>query len=133
MNPHTATITECCDFLAECKGWKRPGYEWPNPSARSNGCWTRRDESVIGEIVYGSTGLHPIPQSLDAIAGALPEGVGTMWVAGPVPFWICTIGIGPQMTRKWFSAEADTELLARARAACLAWMEYKKESPCSPR
>lgn len=55
------TESELRDELAEWLGWKPPGYEWPNPESRSSGCWTRRDESVPGEIVYESAFVHPIP------------------------------------------------------------------------
>lgn len=121
MNPHTATLAECRDFLAECKGWMAYTPCFDDPLAHG---WLKYPNLHEPD--------HPIPATLDAIAGALPDG----WV------WEC---IGQKEAGGWFAscslgfddpemyADADTERLARIRVACLAWMEHKKESPCSPR
>ena len=109
MNWTTKTIDECCDFLAECKGWKHKGGRWYHPVYHKLGSDQKR---------------HPIPATLDAIAGALPD----EWVWCVVEFYDYK-GVGAYARNKtrddyvedWTRAEANTELLARARAACMAW------------
>jgi len=99
MNPNEWTLDQCRDFLAECKGWAG----------------------------FSLSGRKPIPATLDAIAGALPEGV--TWrevkhVCGES--WSAVAEQKSSGSLVSYSHNSDTERLARARAACLAWIEHKK-------
>ena len=123
MKADIMTIDECCDFIAECKGWKRSasGVSWR---------WPER---------YGmrmQRPKHPVPPTLDSIAGALPE--GWMWVSvrwhpavalAPEHSWGCNV-INLRRTGGCETYGPD-EATARARAAVKAWMVVKGE-PCSP-
>lgn len=64
MNAHTATNDELRDWLAESgdpsNQWKKKDGRWFHPRFHRQGCGQKR---------------HPIPNTLDAAAAALPEGV----------------------------------------------------------
>lgn len=98
MNPNTMTIDECWDFLLEVL----PG---PKPSG--------------GFKFSGST--------LDSIAGALPPDwvwcVVQWYKRDDVEAWCHRIGDCENDSME--GMKADTELLARARAAVKAWMVVK--------
>jgi hypothetical protein len=129
VNIDQMTEQEVRDYLAECEGWKRPAYVWPNPEAFSTDCWTRRYESATGEITYSRALSHPVPATLDAAAGCLPEGCWFCKVR-----WIRQTGTDREHSSQvgqngWtVQAEAPTERLARFRAAAKAWAVVRKES-----
>lgn len=114
MNPDTASLQECCDALAEFAGYTRH-----EPPGGGDYWWTHESSS---DPIY-----EPPFSDLDSIAGALPAG----WVwnditwlpdevyAGARSGWDVSKGI------VGVDGEADTELLARARAAVKAWLAVK--------
>lgn len=114
FDPHTATLEQCCDYIAECKGWMRPTGADPY--------WSK-----CGPTPKVSHPLDcPVPPTLDSIARSSPEDVSVIFVAGPKPEWVCTLGIGSGCVKTWVTAGADTELLARARCSALAWKTVKE-------
>lgn len=109
FDPNTATLEQCCDYIAECK-------YGDGPYVSENGRVMRWIERV--------------PPTLDSIAGSLPEGWHWSFVGYYPPDeapsvadkWMCDVNNG-SLT---FWAEADTEPLARARCSALAWQTAKE-------
>jgi hypothetical protein len=135
VNIDEMTEQEVRDYLAECLGWVRINkgsvpVEVP--------LWERRTKLPGGGVGVEESWCHPVPATLDAAAGRLPEG---WW------YWINHCGmtdrcVAGQGIRETFvcecvhktqqhirvRSEADTERLARFRAAAKAWAVVRKES-----
>jgi hypothetical protein len=124
VNIDQMTEQEVRDYLAECEGWKRPAYVWPNPEAFSTDCWTRRYESATGEITYSRALSHPVPATLDAAAGCLPKGLMTKVYINCDGVTIAKVFHDDAV----FEAAGDIERHARFRAAAKALAVVRKES-----
>jgi hypothetical protein len=130
VNIDQMTEQEVRDYLAECEGWKRPAYVWPNPEAFSTDCWTRRYESATGEITYSRALSHPVPATLDAAAGCLPEGwvwQSVLWY-DDTPAEATAISTYKAVSASGEGKEWEGERHARFRAAAKAWAVVRKES-----
>lgn len=110
MNPHEMTLEQCCDYLMEANGWRIVDGEYPFVDP-GGGAWPSNP--------------HPF-KSLDAIAGSLPEGYRWWGVGWGTNSPDCQ-GLVGDANGIDFAAWGDTEPLARARAAVLAW-EAEKEN-----
>lgn len=128
MNPTTATINECRDYIAKRKGW----------TLGTDPKWIGTSGFIVWQrdgVQHPSLG-HPIPATLDAAHDSLPEG----WE------WDSIVRcVSDYATHKYFSAdvldakrdiyaEADAEghtkesmLLAMFRASAAAWAQVIKE------
>jgi hypothetical protein len=130
VNIDQMTEQEVRDYLAECLGWRHLDMIDPALEGLHLG-WERGKERLFFR-------KHPVPATLDAAAGCLPEG---WW------YWINHCGmtdrcVAGQGIRETFvcecvhktqqhirvRSEADTERLARFRAAAKAWAVVRKES-----
>lgn len=114
MNPDTMTLHECRDAIAEAMGYTPV----TNLDLGRIG-WTRPDGR---DILH-----HPLPATLDAIAGSLPEG----WLWNEIRWFNGSKLWSARVYRfdPWDAdgADADTELLARARASLKAWLRVREE------
>lgn len=126
----TWTLDQCRDYIAEAMGYKRYlTASW------YKGEWTE------GTMPPHFT-THPVGNTLDAIAGSLPEGYTTRSVmhladrAEQERWWAeCHIPATPmeeRVSRRCPGAYGDTELLARARACCKAWHSTPGAAPWRP-
>lgn len=70
MNPQTATIEECRDFVAGAQGWTQTTDGiWCSPE-----CKDRDDFAACVRSGVLPCLNHPVPATIDAAAKALPEG-----------------------------------------------------------
>ncbi len=72
--------------------------------------------------------ILPIPATLDAVAGALPEGIvwrEIKYKALSKRWVVAADRESDGLIMGW--SDGETEILARARAACLAWILFLKE------
>ncbi len=113
MNPDTATIDECRDYIAQAMGWslQTDGF---------NRMWVKFPEGGINN--------HPIPLTLDAAAGALPE--GWSWLNLDFgEYGKCVAQAGTDFDSEVVKTfVCESEPLARFRCAAKAWMQVKGES-----
>ena len=142
---NNATLEECCDFIAESKGWKPPGHTIRNALGHDCqvGQWTSERDCLLVGAGYddGGAGIavarHPIPATLDSIAGSLPEGWRWMNIEY-ISHARCGCKCGPQYKvlaekgedpRSWRDPESRADyidmLLAMARCAASAWEAEK--------
>jgi hypothetical protein len=93
---------------------KRLGWEW------QIGCnWFNSRKTGIDATIY----THPVPATLDAIAGLMPSGweVFRVW-QGQLGEWRAYVRIGEEdQWRKVVAPDTGDELTDRARLAWLAW------------
>lgn len=117
--PDEMTLEECRGELAAVRGWKLR-----TPGEQYTGWWVNDDWKQ--SPVNGAS--HPVPATLDAIAGCMPEG------------WMLIISRGAVVGDDWHAqadkdapgyetcvGQADTEILARARLAVAAIRATTKE------
>ena len=108
-DPRTWSLTECRDWLARDDGWDRKYIQ-----AADSKCWTNGDFWQCN---------HPIPATLDAIAGACPEGAlhcNDHWW-----FWFHPLSSVAKPGVK--VGRTGDEKLDRARLAVLARMAQKEK------
>jgi len=139
-NPDTMTISECCDALSEFAGYRH--VEYGDTLYAEHGCRNPHRLVWINDC-NGICDDHPIPPTLDSIAGALPEG----WRWHRIE-WVnhercgCRCESGYQTTCRentsvpsWRDKEATARhkymIEAMARAAVKAWQVVRGEL-CSP-
>jgi hypothetical protein len=103
-------LDELRDAHAKRLGWKGYGENW----------W-RHELSPPGDSKSYFT--HPVPATLDAIAGLMPSGweVFRVW-QGQLGEWRAYVRIGEEdQWRKVVAPDTGDELTDRARLAWLAW------------
>jgi hypothetical protein len=122
------TLDECRDQIAVAMGWMRQQTYKPTFGGNVQ-CevWLRG----ISELQPGRTfdnyrGSHPVQDTIDSIAASLPP--GHQWRSiesdDDLPhWWLARVFHG---TTHCCYAEADNELLARARCCVAAWRKYKE-------
>lgn len=127
-DPRTFTLEQCCDFLAECKGWNVTSdgiwyrLEWP--------CWETDIQSIRAGLLPRHD--HPVPSNLDSISKALPES----WVWCIINFADDDVYVSCHPKGKCSEESAVVmwkpadELLTRAIVCCLAWQIARGEMPC---
>lgn len=95
------------------------------PGLHRGAAWLQasRESGIAADCGHGPQFGHPLPATLDAIAGALPEG----WYWGTASFHHTTPQVFFTATKgaEVLVGFADTELLARARAAAKAHAAQK--------
>ena len=110
-DPTTMDLDQIRDWAARRQGW--------DTYTASNGItvWHRGGFGKADDPYQQSSNAHPIPATLDAIAGLMPE----PWRS------TTTIHIGTSNTValavnscQWIRADGENEILARARLAMLA-------------
>jgi len=124
------TLDECRHAIAIFAGWHRTEdrHAWSDGIERTTVVWTRGVETI-----HGTDTEPPIPPTLDAIAGAMPEG----WL-----FCVDNLGHpnGAWRAHGWHHDdergphdsiffEADTEIHARARLAVSCCRAQKGANP----
>lgn len=117
MNPHTATLAECCDWLAVAIEQRR---------------LDSLGSSVTHEDYYRD--VPPLKPTLDTIAAAMPEGWSIKVVSHrsncQATGWPSKLDRLPSVHSPYNThvkfVEADTELLARARLAVACHMAEEK-------
>jgi len=146
FGPNTATLDECRDFIAECNGWidqNKVDSDTPEPiaslrraaSAFGGQDWYHPTEEPHERYVGCRYGDHPIPATLDAAAGALPDGWVWSYIdwqdesfGRPVCSAFATRGDEYEpLSGSVVEGQGDSEIPARFRAACLAWIEEEKK------
>lgn len=125
----TASEMECRDFVAKCQGWQCATSGWYKN--KGHGGYEYEIDARADDWVWHRNGLeatrrHPLacPDTADI---PLPPVCSCLFIAGPTPHWVCTLGFGEQAKRQWENATAPTERLARWRCAALAWERYVSE------
>lgn len=127
MNPHTASLDECRDYIAECQGYY----------LANDGQWCERQK---GGVVMGP---NPIEPTLDAAAGCLPPGwrwrrieyvshasCGCKRDAEYMSVAECPIGDPPSWISPETQARDQDMKVSMFRAAAIAWKTVKeKETP----
>jgi hypothetical protein len=113
VNIDEMTEQEVRDYLAECAGRHK----------EADGLW-------YGDPEWPNHGFaeHPVPPTIDSAAGCLPEGyewTGVLFRCEGHDGPAAATAIGPGAP---VGAKADTERLARFRAAAKAWAVVRKES-----
>lgn len=125
-------VEMCCEFIADAKGWKYATSGWHASEAHDGTEY--QIQALADDPVYYRLDRscaqrnHPIPATLDAIAGALPEGYfweGIIWDAAESWWAVDVMGRQPA----WAHAPHHTieaMKLAMARACCKAWAATAK-------
>lgn len=117
MNPTTATIDECRDYIAKCKGW----------TLGTDPKWIGTSGFIVWQrdgVQHPSLG-HPIPATLDAAHDSLPEGCrwyNVGWQSLDVEAQVACLD------SRIVRVCAPTVLLAMFRASAAAWAQVKGES-----
>lgn len=126
MNHTTATIDECRDYIAKCKGW----------TLGTDPKWIGTSGFIVWQrdgVQHPSLG-HPIPATLDAAHGSLPEGYRWMVIDfnsdRHEEFIVDAWATGPDQNasgKASYGAERDACLCAMFRASAAAWAQVKGE------
>jgi hypothetical protein len=122
MDPTTMTLDEIRDWAARRQGW--------DAYVASNGItvWHRGGFGKADDPYQQSGSSHPIPPTLDAIAGLMPSGWKTFRVwKGQAGEWRAYVrrGTGDDWDRVT-TIDTGNELLDRARLAMLATLAEDK-------
>ena len=100
------TLDECRDFIARDEGWEF--------NTRVFGCWSSAEYGVKSQE------NHPVPETLDAAAAALPEGWSLVVTHDPEMFdgkWVAAAKYHSDRATTQAVDNCDTEILARFRLA----------------
>jgi hypothetical protein len=110
----TMNLDELRDWHVKRLGW-RQAFRHRHASGVEQWWWERDNGDECQD--------HPIPATLDAIAGLMPSGweVFRVW-QGQLGEWRAYVRIGEEdQWRKVVAPDTGDELLDRARLAWLAW------------